>query len=844
MTEILKKEFSRTAFVKGGGALVVGFAVGGSVLAGKAQAADPHPYTSYGPADSSQIDSWLAINADNTASVKIGKVELGQGSMTGLLMIAAEELDMELRQMRAITNDTDVTPNQGTTAGSSAISSGGKQTRAAAAAARDALLGMASTQLGVPKSSLSVSKGVVSGGGKSVTYGQLLGGKLFNVKMGSQYNLAPTQPPSQSVSQSVASTGSGSSQGLAAAEVLPTPPFVPSPGQRLSPGAPGTKPVGQYKLVGIAPGPGRVDIPDKVNGRYTYVQNVRVPGMLHGRIVRPRGQGAYGKGTNPKVLSVDASSLRRIPGAKLVQKGNFVGVVAPEEYQAIQAAAQLKVKWEEKPPLPSSGNLWSEMRKQDTAGQVAARIAVNTGNVDTALASAAHVVKETYTFPYNGHLPIGPSCAVAWVTPQGVRVFSNSQNIYSTRSSIAGILKVPLDHVRVTYYEGSSVFGNAPYDDAAQSAAIMSQAVGAPVRVQFMRWDEHGWDNYGPPQMTDVRAGVDASGNIVGTETTIFTVPWYTSKPPEAMLGYAQQFSTTANPDTTNTGTQYNLKNRRVIGKSLPLENKYFKTIWLRAPAAPQTTWAYEQMVDELAHAAKMDPYEFRLKNIATLASDEANGITALTWDRWKNVLVKAAQMAKWQPKVAASNVGTGNLLRGRGIALGSFAGTAVANVADIEVNMKTGRIRPLHIYCAQDNGLTVFPDGVANQGVGSIVQGVSRVLTEQLAFNKHQVTGLDWVTYPMLRFKDSPDISFEYIQRTDIPATVTGVVQPNGTTRPASTVEASGVYVGGSGEPPLTSVGAAIANAFFDATGVRMRSAPMSPARVRATIKAARAGA
>jgi len=562
--------------------------------------------------------------------------------------------------------------------------------------------------------------------------------------------------------------------------------------------------------------------------------------MLHGRIVRPRGQGAYGDGTNPKILSVDAGSIGHIPGAKVVQKGNFLGVVAPEEYQAIQAAAQLKVKWADMPALPGSGNLWSEMRRQDTAGQVPARIAVNTGNVDAALASAAHVVSETYTFPYNGHLPIGPSCSVAWVTPQGVRVFSNSQNIYSTRTSISQILKVPMNQVRVTYYEGSSVFGNAPYDDAAQSAAILSQAVGAPVRVQFMRWDENGWDNYGPPQMTDVRGGIDAAGNIVATESTILTVPWYTSKPPEAMLGYAQQFSTTANPDTTNTGTQYNLKNRRVIGKSLPLENNYFKSIWLRAPAAPQTTFAYEQLIDELAYAAKMDPYQFRLKNIATLASDEANGITALTWDRWKNVLVKAAQMAKWQPKVAASKRGSGNLVRGRGIALGSFAGSAVANVADIEVNTKTGKIRPLHIYCAQDNGLTVFPEGVRNQGVGSIIQGVSRVLSEQLAFNTRQVTGLDWVSYPMLRFKDTPEVSFEYLQRTDIPATVTGVVQPNGTTRPASTVEASGVYVGGSGEPPLTSVGAAIANAFFDATGVRMRSAPMTPARVRATLKAA----
>jgi CO/xanthine dehydrogenase Mo-binding subunit len=811
-----ERELSRTSFLKGGGALIVGFSLAGAGLARRAAAAaDPHPYTSFGPYDSNQIDSWLTVNADNTASVKLGKVELGQGSMTGLLMVAAEELNLDIAQMRAITNDTDLTPNQGTTAGSASISTGGKQTRAAAAAAYQALLGLASTRLGVPASSLSVSKGVVSGGGKTVTYGELLGGKLFNVSMGPQYNLAPSQPPSPSVAQSVASTGSGSSQGLAAAEVLPTPPFVPAPGQGLSPGAPGTKPVGQYGLVGVAPGPGRVDIPDKVTGKYTYVQNIRVPGMLHGRVVRPRGQGAYGDGTDPKVLSVDASSIRHIPNAKVLQKGNFVGVVAPREYDAIQAAAQLKVRWAEMPPLPSSGNLWRQMREQDSAGLVRAAKVVEVGNVDAALASAAHVVQQTYTYPYNGHLPIGPSCAVADVTKSGARVFSNSQNIYSTRSSIAAVLKLPLNQVRVSYYEGSSVFGNAPYDDCAEAAAVMSQLAGAPVRLQFMRWDEHGWDNYGPAQMTDVRGGVDGNGNIVATETTIFGIPWYTTKPTETMIGYAQVFSQTAQFDTTNDGTQYNLRNRRVIGKSLPVQNNYFKTIWLRAPAAPQTTFAYEQMIDELAYAAKMDPYQFRLQNIATLASDESNGLTALTWDRWKGVLMKAAQLANWQPKVAASKLGTGNVVTGRGIALGAFAGTPVAVVADIQVNKKTGVITVKHVYGSQDAGLTINPASVENQMAGGMVQMVSRTLFEQVRMGTKGVTSLDWVTYPIMRFRQAPAVTTVVVQRADLPST-------------------------GSGEPASAPIAAAIANAFFDATGVRMRSVPMTPARVRAVLAAA----
>ena len=493
------------------------------------------------------------------------------------------------------------------------------------------------------------------------------------------------------------------------------------------------------------------------------------------------------------------------------------------------------------PVLPGSGNLFGTMRAQDTAGQVPASLLVNMGSVDSALAGAAHTLSETYQYPYNGHLPIGPTCAVADVTAGGARIFSNTQNAYATRGAVAAVLGLNANQVRVTYYEGSSVYGNAPYDDAAEAAAIISQLVNAPVRLQFMRWDEHGWDNYGPPQMTDIRGGIDANGNLVATDTTIMTVPWYTTKATEAMLGYQQQFAVSANIDTANNGTQYNLKNRRVLGKSLPLQNKYLKTIWLRAPAAPQTTFAYEQMIDELAHAANMDPFQFRMQNIATQATDQANGVTALTWDRWQKVLARAGQLANWKSKVAASNLGTGNIVTGRGIALGTFAGTPVANIVDIEVNKKTGKITPIHFYCAQDTGLTVYPEGIANQAVGSLVQGASRALYEALAFDKKQVTSLDWVTYPIMRFKDAPKITFDFVQRTDIPAVSTGTLQANGTTTPAGTVAAGGVFVGGSGEPPSTSIGAAIANAFFDATGVRMRTAPMSPARVRATMNAAK---
>jgi CO/xanthine dehydrogenase Mo-binding subunit len=822
MTGLLhEKEFSRRTLLKGGGALFVGFSILGAGAAGKASAAGLPDFASYGPFDPSSVDSWLVVHPDNTVSVKLTRVDLGQGTTTAFAMITAEEMNLDLSQMRLISSDTAVTPNTGTTAGSSSVQSAGKALRAAAAAGYQALLSLASTHLGVPVGSLSVSKGVVSGGGKTVTYGALVNGGLFNVTASAAYNLtATTANP-------------------------------PAAGPGLPPGYPGlVKPVSQYTLVGTGTDltPQRLDIPAKVNGTYTYVHSIRVPGILHGRVVRPRGQGAYGDGTNPKVVSIDPTSVSHIPNVKVLQKGNFVGVVAPKEYDAIQAAAQLKVTWAPMPLLPGTGNLWHQMRQQDSAGQAPAAIRASIGNVDAALAGAAHTVSQTYKYAYNGHLPIGPGCCLADVTATGARIFSNTQNPYGTRSNVALILGFPsINQVRVTYYEGSSVYGSAPYEDQAQSAAIMSQLAGAPVRLQWMRWDEHGYDNYGPAMLFDIRLGTDASGKLVASDTTETAPAYYTTTPALALTGVSSQvFGASMSADINNTGPQYNVANRRVIGKSVPLQNNYFKISFLRAPQAPQTCFAYEQAIDEMAHAAGMDPYQFRLNNIATLASDLTLGYTSLSYDRWKNVLMGVAKLANWQPKVANSVKQTGNVRTGRGIALGQYASTMVGVVADVSVNMKSGKITCVHAYCSQDTGLTQYPAGVAGQAVGSLTQGASRALFEQVTFNSSNVTSLDWVTYPILRFKDAPKISFSIIQRTDIPSNglgggaAPGVVQANGTSVVSNTTAAGGVYSSGSGEPPQTCIGAAIANGFFDATGARIREAPMTPGRARAVLKAA----
>jgi nicotinate dehydrogenase subunit B len=812
--------FSRKTFVKGGGALIVSFSLAGSLARTVQAAGDPNQFTSYGPFDSTEIDSWLVVHPDNTVSVKLGRVELGQGSTTAFTMIAAEELNHDVTLMRVIANDTDLTPNQGSTSNSSTVQTAGKSLRAAAAAGYQALLTLASTKLGVPASSLSVTRGVVSGGGKSISYGELLGGGLFNVQAAPAYNLA-LNGGAPAVAPATAATAQSAGPGLA-------------------PGFPGlTKPVGQYTIVGVT-SPPRIDIPAKVLGTYTYVHNIRVPGMLHGRVVRPRGQGAYGTGTNPQVLSLDASSIASIPGARVIRKGNFVGVVAPEEFAAIAAAAQLKVAWSPMPSLPGTAGMWHQMREQDSAGLAPAAIKAQVGNVTAAIAGAAHVVSQTYNYNYNSHVPVGPTCCVADVTGNGARIYSNTQNAYATRTSVANVLGFAMNQVRVSYYEGSGVYGTSPYDDVAQAAALMSQLAGAPVRAQLMRWDENGYDNYGSPMMHDVQVAADASGNLLAATTTEFAPPYYSTTPTQSLIGFPQAFGTTMSADITNTGTQYNVPNRQVIAKSLPLENNYFKTSFLRAPQGPQTCFAFEQAIDELAHAANMDPYTFRLHNIATLASDEALALTALTWDRWKGVLTLAGQISNWQPKVANSVKQTGNIVTGRGIALGSFAGSMVAEVADITVNMYSGKIVVNRVYAAQDTGLTQYPGGIENQAVGAITQGASRALFEEVAFSRTNVTSLDWVSYPIMRFADAPTVTFAFNQRYDIPATATGSVQPNGQSAPVSTTSASGVYSSGSGEVASACIGAAIANAFFDATGVRIREAPMSAGRVRAVLKAA----
>jgi nicotinate dehydrogenase subunit B len=740
LDEVLASEFDRKQLLKGGGALVVGFSLAGSLVAGKAQGAGAR--AAAGPPDAARIDSWVAIHEDNTATIMFGKINI-TGTPTGLLQIAAEELDLSFQQVKETRVDTDVSPNQGFTAGSNGISAGGPQVRQAAAEAKAVLLGLAAKQFGVPVSQLAVAKGVVSvksDPSKTVTYGALLGGKQFS---------------------------------------------APNTGRAA------LKPVSEYTIVGKPVK--RVDIPEKVTGAYVYAHNVRLPGMLHGRIVRPRGQGPY---TEPvKALKVDESSIKGIKGARVVRKGDFVGVVAATEQDAIQAATQLKVTWAESKTMPGNGNLWKEIRQMPGLTE---RVATNAGNIDNGLKQAKTVLAESYAVGYQAHASFGPSAAVADVKNGAATVMMAGQAIYTTRTQIAALLGFKPEQVRVQFYEGSGCYGKNLQDDAAQAAAVLSQAVGAPVRVQLTRDQEHGWDFFGPATLVDIRGAVDADGKIAAYDYVSFQQGWNSIETTAETLGTAIPKTAVGGADRENAGSQYAIKNHRIVGKSIPVGAPLPRVAYLRAPAAPQALFASEQMIDELAYAAGLDPLEFRRRNTES--------------ERWLRVMDEAAKAAKWKPSVAADKLSKDRVVSGRGVAIGGFASTFVAVVADITVDKLTGKIRVQHLTAAQDCGLIVNPNLVEQQMEGCLIQGTSRALIEEVMFSKSRVTSLDWETYPILRYKDSPSLTTVLVNRPEFRSS-------------------------GAGEPATAPVPAAIANAFFDATGKRIRQMPMTPGRVRSAL-------
>jgi nicotinate dehydrogenase subunit B len=769
------KSISRRQIMKGGGALVVSFSFWGPLSRALAQTGDApqaRPYAAervdlgtFVPEpgdflDARELDSWLAVMQDGSVTVFTGKVDIGTGTRTSLAQIVADELDVPFSQITMAMGDTARSVDQGRTVGSSTVPRGGAQLRQAAAAARQELLKMASTRLGTPAENLAVTDGVVSVAGdsaKKASYGELIGGKRFNVK--------------------ITATGYQAAMNVAP-EVKP-------------------KNYKDYKVVGTPIQ--RVDLPAKFTATYTYTPDFRVPGMLHGRPVRPNTAVA-------KPSNVDESSIAHIPGVvKVVKEGSFVGVVAETEWAAIQAAKVLKVTWSN-PETKMPANRQEVDRYLTDTKPVRELTTVKSGNVEAAFLQAAKTVEATYHWPFQNHGMMLPSCAVADVRGDKATIWTGAQGPFTTRDRISGMMKVPKKNVEVHFIEASGCYGRLTADDAAEDAVLLSRAVGKPVRVQWMRADEQVWDPKGPQQLTKVRAAIDAQGKVTAWDYLDRSFPWTESQGTpqlaERQIGIAS--TNYGNPNGAGgAGEIYAFENMQIQSKTIPwmfAEPMPLRTASLRSPGEPPRVFATESFIDELAAELRVDPMQFRLNY---LKSDK----------RITEALRTAAEKSGWTERPSPAPASGGKILRGRGVAANQRGGSIPAVVAEVEVDTSTGKVTVKRITMAYDCGLIVNPDGVRNQIEGNIMQGVSRTLIEEVKFDAAGVHSVDWVSYPVLRFQDVPEVQIFLINRPELPAA-------------------------GAAETPIVVVPAAIANAIFDATGVRLREIPFTPERVMNALK------
>ena len=751
-----KIELSRREFLKGTGALIVSFNLfpPASLVYGQARGA------AEGEPDPTQLDSWIAIGQDGSVTVFTSKVELGTGIETALAQIAAEELDVPWQRIKVDMGDTRKTIDQATTSGSRTIERAGPQIRQAAAAARKELLRLASEKLGAPAEKLTVRNGVVSvadNSSKQISYGQLIGGRRFNVKIQAE--------------------GRGNDLKLAQDVKAKDPK--------------------EYRTVGTSVK--RFDLPPKLTGEMTYIQDARIPNMLHGRVVRPPV-------VNSAPADIDESSIKNIPGiVKIVREGNFVGVVAKTEWAAIQAAEKLQVTWSApKFKLPANANaLYAYLRNTKSFTTLKG---VEKGNAAEAFGKVKKQYEATYRWPFQMHGMIGPSCAVADVRADQATVWSGCQGPFRTRASIAALLKIPETNVRVIYHEASGSYGRMSNDDSAEDAALLSRSVGAPVRVQWSRHDEHGWEPKGPAQTQSVKAGTDETGKIVAWEFIDYSFPWTVAS--GTTLLASEQIGIKSKIPGQGNGNQgggeiYTFENTKVAAEQIPwMQSEPFplRTSNLRAPGQLSRAFASEMLLNEIAADLGVDPIELRLRY---LTEDK----------RGTEVLKTVAERARWQTRGAPGGKTDGTNANGRGIAVTRRSGGYAAAVADVDVDRSNGKVTVKRITLAHDCGLMVNPDGVKNQVEGNIVQGVSRALLEEVGFNAEGVTSLDWATYPILKFSDVPEVDIVLINRPDVAPL-------------------------GAGELATVPVPAAIASAIFDAVGAKLREAPFTPDRVLAAMK------
>ena len=745
---------SRREFLKSSGALVVSAAAPAYVSEAFAQAGGGKPALVPG-----ELDSWIAVLPNGTVSAFFGKMDMGHALDVSIAQIVAEELDVAVGKVDVHMGDTRSSCNQGGASGSTGIFQGARPLRNAAAEARRLLVEKASERLGIPVAQLNVENGVVSGGNpvRGLTYAELIGGQYFNSKV--EWNKQ---------------TGNAMDVKGRATPKLPS----------------------QYKVVGQSVA--RRDVAGKVFGTDDWVTEIRVPGMLHARVIRPVKAGTT-------ITSVDESSIKAIRGARVIRQDQFLAVVAPKEWDAIRAARTLKVQWSAaRDVFPDMDKIHDHIRN---AKVIKGEDEVKRGDVEAAFKGAAKVVQAEYQWPFHSHASMGPACAVADVRADAATVWTGSQKPHFTRDGVAKLVGLPQEKVHAIWVVGPGSYGRNDAGDAALDAALLSKITGKPVRVQGMRADGTMWDPKGPASIHRGRAALDASGKVIAYEFiskgfSRSNIATNESEPRDSLAG--QSIGIEPRPEVTFgvPAESYGFAAKRMgweviaplLDKSSPL-----RTSHLRDPVGPEIHFASEQFIDEIAAAAGMDPVAFRLQNVSA--------------PRDAAIIKAAADKADWQPRSGPRPPRSDGLMAGRGIAYAQRGGTIVAAVAQIEVDRQTGRIWARKFTVAHDCGIVVNPAGLRLAIEGNVVQGLSRALFEEVRFDRQGVISQDWQTYPILQMKDAPEtIDVVLLNRPEVAPT-------------------------GAGEPTIRVVAAAVANAFFDATGVRLRTAPMSPERVKAAL-------
>jgi len=758
----------RRGFLKSAGLLLVGFAAQHSSAA--------EPTGPYPDPDFHQLDSWIVIHENNTATFYVGKTDPGQGTGTGFRQLMSDELDIAFDRTTCIMGSTDITVDQGGSGGSTAMERDSWPMRRAAAEARRVLLEMASAHLATPADQLAVTNAVIASiadPSKNITYGHLIGGKKFNIAL----------------------TGASVNAVTGAAKV---------------------KPVQQLKYTGQSPL--RDDIPAKVDGSLKWAVDVKLPGMVHARNVKPPFACA-------RLTGIDESTVRNLPGfIKVVSKGNYVAVVCEREEQAIAAARKLKTTWE-KPataPFPASEDLFTYMR---AATATSKPNPVVVGQPDSAFSGAAKVIEAEYEVPFQGHTAFAGAHATADPSNGQMTVYSNDMKSYGMRNGVAQFLGMPRDTVRVVWMQGPQGFGRTAAEDAGFEAAWIAREIGRPVRMQWMRNEETAWDTKGPAFLVRLRGALDGDGRLVAYEYAARSCDYnhvgYNEH--DTVLIAQLMGSRRAKPASGSASLPsdvYAIPNRRMVGEvvSLPaIWETPLRTGNLRDPNGPQSTFPAESFIDELAAAAKADPLEFRMTLLTAATTDD----TGFRRARSIAVLKAAAKAYGWDPRPSPKPIPAGkqDMLTGRGIAYSFRGQTIVAVVAEVEVNRQTGHVWAKRLVCAHDCGLVVNPQTLHHTVECALLHGLSRAIHEEVQFDTERVTSVDWVSHPTLRHADIPE-------RIDI-VLVNGDPNPDRPDLPPY----------GSGEAALKPMLAAVANAIYDATGVRIRRVPFRDARVLAAL-------